>query len=66
MAGYISSTAADVVQPQSAIDMIVSIYCYGVLVIWAAVILVLYSWKLEKIYPQIVKDLAERAARGEM
>ncbi|MBQ6297080.1 MAG: MFS transporter [Selenomonadaceae bacterium] len=66
MAGYISSTAADIVQPQSAVDMIVSIYCYGVLVIWAAVILVLYSWKLDKIYPQIVSDLAERASRGEM
>ena len=66
MAGYISSTAADVVQPQSAVDVIVSIYCYGVLVIWAAVILVLYSRKLDKIYPQIVSNLAERASRGEM
>ena len=65
-AGYISSAAADVIQPQSAVDMIVNIYSYGVLIVWGAVILVLYCWKLDRIYPQIVNELAERATRGEM
>lgn len=65
-AGYISSTAASVVQPQSAIDMIVSLYEFGPLVIWAIVIFILYCYKLDKLYPQIMRDLVEREARSEV
>ena len=64
--GYISSTTADAVQPQSAIDMIVGIYEWGPIFVAAFTALVLYMYKLDKIYPQIMADLAEREARGEL
>ena len=59
-AGYISSATASATQPQSAIDMIVMLYEYGPLVIWAIVILILYSYKLDKLYPTIMRDLIAR------
>ena len=45
--------------------MIVSLYEYGPLVIWAIVIIILYCYKLDQLYPQIMRDLVARAARGE-
>ena len=65
MSGYISSTSGSAVQPQSALDTIVSIYSYGPLIVWAIVILVMLFYKLDKIYPTIMAELAEREARGE-
>ena len=65
-AGYIASSTANAVQPQEAIDMIVRIYEVGPMMIWSVLIIILLAWKLEKIYPQIMNDLAEREARGEI
>ncbi len=56
---------ASAVQPQSAIDMIVHLYEYGPLVIWGIVILILWSYKLDQLYPQIMRDLVQRAEHGE-
>ena len=64
--GYIASSTADAVQPQSAIDMIVHMYEYGIILIWVILLIVLFCYKLDKLYPTIMKDLIEREARGEL
>lgn len=65
-AGYLSSASGSVVQPDSAINMIRSIYVWGPLIIWAIAVVVLFFYKLDDKYDGIMKDLAEREARGEM
>ena len=64
-AGYVSSVTASAVQPQSAINMIVTLYEYGPLIIWGIVIVILWCYKLDQLYPQIMRDLVRRAERGE-
>ena len=64
--GYISSTGTLVEQPQSALDMISAIYIYGPIIVWVIAIIVLLFYRLDKIYPQIMVDLQEREARGEL
>ncbi len=66
VSGYISSATGGASQPDSAKAMIMSIYEYGTLIIWVVAVIVLILYKLDKIYPTIMKDLAEREARGEM
>ena len=66
MSGYVASTTANAVQPQSAIDMIVNIYIFGMIIIWVSLLLVLSMYKLDKEYPAIMEELAKREARGEM
>ena len=58
--GYGTSVNAPVTQPESAINMIVDIYKYGPLIIWVAAVILLLVYKLDKEYPQIMKELAER------
>lgn len=65
-AGYISSTGNFVNQPESAIKMIIDIYKFGPVIIWILVIITLTLYKLDKIYPSIMDQLAEREARGEL
>jgi GPH family glycoside/pentoside/hexuronide:cation symporter len=65
-AGYVSSASGIVTQPQAAIDMIVHIYEFAPLVIWVILIFVLVTYKLDALYPRIMKDLAEREAKGEL
>ena len=66
MSGYVASTTANAVQPQSAIDMIVNIYIFGMIIIWVSLLIVLSFYKLDKEYPAIMNELAAREARGEM
>ncbi|MBS7008761.1 MFS transporter [Anaerostipes sp.] len=66
MSGFISSATGGAIQPESAKQMIVNLYQYGILFIWAAAIIVLIFYRLDKIYPQIMQDLAERENRGEL
>ena len=66
LGGFISSTTGGATQPESALDMIVNIYKFGPLVIWAIIIIVLALYQLDKKYDQIMADLAEREARGEV
>ena len=66
VSGYISSATGGASQPDSAKAMIMSIYEYGTLIIWVVAVIVLILYKLDKIYSTIMKDLAEREARGEM
>ena len=65
-AGYISSTGNFGTQPVSAIKMILDIYKLGPVIIWILVIITLTLYKLDKIYPSIMDQLAEREARGEL
>lgn len=59
-AGYISSTTGGAVQPEAAKQMIMTLYKYGPIAIWGAAIIVLLFYKLDKIYPQVIKELTER------
>lgn len=65
--GYISSTGGIVVsQPDSALSMIVLIYRLAPLTIWAVIFVISLLYKLDKKYPKIITELAQREARGEL
>lgn len=63
-AGYVSSQAAAVTQPQTALDMIINIYKAGPLIVAALAVITLSLYKLDKKYPAIMEELAECEARG--
>lgn len=65
-AGFLSSTTGGATQPDSALSMISTIFKFGPILVWAVAIVVLLLYKLDKIYPTIMKELSEREARGEM
>jgi len=65
-AGYISSTGITVTQPGAAVDMIRNIYVWGPILVWAVAVLVLLLYKLDKKYPEIMQELAEREAQGKL
>lgn len=54
------------VQSESAIHAISNIFMYGPIIVWGITALLLFLWKLEKQYPSIIKELAERESRGEL
>lgn len=64
--GYISSTTGGATQPESAKQMIMRIYEFGPIIIWGIAVVVLLFYKLDKIYPKIMEDLAIREEQGEM
>lgn len=66
MAGYISSSAGTAVQPDTALNMIVSIYKFGPMLIAVIAMITLGLYKLDKIYPDVMKELIERESRGEL
>lgn len=65
-AGYISSSTDAGIQPDSAIQMILNVYKFGPMVVWIIVITVLFLYRLDKKYSQIVNELARREANGEL
>ena len=65
-AGYLSSTGAAVTQPASAVAMIQKIYIWGPTLVWAVAVAALLVYRLDKKYPKIMTELAEREARGEL
>lgn len=65
-AGYVSSTAGGVTQTASAKLMIMNIYKYGPIIIWSIALIVLLFYKLDKKYPAIISELAQREANGQM
>lgn len=65
-AGYISSTGAVVVQPETAVTMIQNIYLWGPILVWLVAVVVLVLYQLDKKYPKIMEELNAREARGEM
>lgn len=64
LAGYISSSAGFVTQPETALNMIVTIYKFGPLVVAAVAIITLTLYKLDQKYPAIIKELIQREAVG--
>ena len=66
MAGYVSSTGASVTQPASAIACIRYIYIFSPIVLMAVSIVICLFYRVDKMYPSIMKELEERKARGEM
>lgn len=66
LGGYISTAAGSAVQPDSALHMIVNIYKCGPLIVAGGVLLVLLFYHLDKQYPDIMKELIEREAKGEL
>ncbi|MCH4166918.1 MAG: MFS transporter [Megasphaera sp.] len=66
LTGYVASSSGVVSQSQEAINMVVSIYKYAPILVWVILIFILVTYKLDKIYPQIMKDLVEREAKGEL
>ena len=65
-AGYVATSTGAVAQSQAVIDMIMYIYMYAPVFVWAVLLVVLVSYKLDKIYPQIMQDLVQREAKGEL
>lgn len=66
LCGYISSTGANVIQPQSAIDSIRYIYIFGPLVLFILLIVVCALYRLDKMYPAIMEELAARESQGRL
>lgn len=66
MAGYISSSAGTVVQPDSALQMIINIYKAGPLIVAGGAVIVLLLYRLDKKYADIMADLEAREAKGEL
>ena len=66
MVGYVASNAGAVTQSAAVIQMITDIYMFGPICVWAVLLFVLYIYKLDKVYPQIMRDLIEREAKGEL
>lgn len=64
--GYINSIAGGAQQPESALDMMVTLLKYGPMFVWVSVVVVAFFYKLDKKYNTIMQELGEREARGEM
>lgn len=64
LSGYVSSTTGGAVQSGSAINTIRQIYTWAPIVIWGAAFIIMLFYRLEKQYPQIMKELKEREAKG--
>lgn len=65
-AGYVSSNSGATTQSASAIGAISNIYLWSPVVIWGIAVIVLLFYKLDKMYPEIMKELEERESRGEL
>lgn len=64
--GYISSTAGAAVQPETALNMISNLFIWGPAILWLLAAVVLAFYKLDKIYPDIMKELKERESKGQL
>lgn len=66
LAGYISTSTGAVSQPKSALNMIIQIYKIGPMIVAGGVLIVLLFYKLDEKYADIMKELIDREARGEL
>lgn len=66
LAGYISTSTGTVSQPESALNMIIQIYKIGPMIVAGGVLIVLLFYKLDEKYADIMKELIDREARGEL
>ena len=54
------------VQSASTLSTISALFVWGPIIVWGVTAVILLFHKLEKQYPAIMKELAEREARGEL
>ncbi|MCD8082229.1 MAG: MFS transporter [Clostridiales bacterium] len=67
LSGYISSTNnTTVIQPDSALQMIVRLFKFAPMILFVVVIIVMLFYRLDKEYDQIMADLLEREKQGLM
>lgn len=64
ISGFVSSATGGAAQPESAQQMIIALYQYGILLIWVAAIVILALYKLDDHYPKIMKELKAREANA--
>ena len=64
--GYVSSSTGISAQPETALEMIVSLYKFGPILIAAVIIVTLFGYKLDKMYPSIMQELTERETHGQI
>lgn len=66
--GYVSSdgNGAQIVQPVEAISAISNIYIWAPILIWGTAAIVLFFYRLDQQYDQIMEELTEREKRGEL
>lgn len=64
--GYISSTAGSAIQPSSALNMISNLFIWGPAILWLIAVIVLIFYKLDKLYPEIMRELKDRENRGSL
>lgn len=65
-AGYISSSEGSAVQPESALNCIVTIYKFGPVVVAGIAVITLALYKLDKKYSSVMEEPMAREARGEL
>ena len=65
-AGYVTSSSGVATQSQETLNMIINIYKFGPIIIALLAFVTLALYKLDKMYPDIMKELTEREARGEL
>lgn len=66
LAGYISSSTGTVVQSKEVLDSIVAIYKFGPIIVASLAVITLAGYKLDKKYPDIMKELMQRESQGEL
>ena len=65
-AGYVTSSSGVATQSQETLNMIINIYKFGPIIIALLAFVTLALYKLDKMYPDIMKELTGREARGEL
>ena len=53
-------------QSAAALDTISALFVWGPIVVWGVTAIILLFHRLEKQYPAIMKELADRESRGEL
>lgn len=66
LSGYVTSTSGAAVQSESVLRMIVRMYEFGPMIAYIILIVVLFFYKLDKMYPQIMEELRRREGLGEL
>lgn len=65
-AGFVTSTTGGTAQPQSALNMIHNLYIWAPIIIFGVLGIICAFNKLEGQLPEILEELKEREARGEL
>ncbi|MBQ6663359.1 MAG: MFS transporter, partial [Firmicutes bacterium] len=64
--GFVSSTTGGAVQPQSALDMIFNLYCWGNILDYLLLAFIMSFYKLDGREMELQNELRARELRGEL